>query len=49
MIGKFPEFAFTPAISFFVNCKTQVESIISGRNSPRREKKGNAVGCEKKP
>jgi nitrate/nitrite transporter NarK len=25
MMGQFPEFAFTPAISFFVNCQTQAE------------------------
>ena len=29
-----PEFKFTEAVSFVINCETQEEMIITGRNSP---------------
>ena len=39
-----PQFTFTPAISFFVNCETQAKSMIYGRSSPRAEKQNSAAG-----
>ena len=36
-----PQFKFTEALSFVINCDTQERSIITGRNSPwRREGSG---------
>jgi predicted 3-demethylubiquinone-9 3-methyltransferase (glyoxalase superfamily) len=39
-----PHFAFTPAISFFVNCETQQEVDELWKSSPRAERKGDAAG-----
>lgn len=42
-----PQFKFTDAISFSVNCETQMRSIISGRNSPpTADRPGGAAGSK---
>jgi predicted 3-demethylubiquinone-9 3-methyltransferase (glyoxalase superfamily) len=42
-----PQFKFTEAISFSVNCETQMRSIISGRNfPPTADRLGGAAGSK---
>jgi predicted 3-demethylubiquinone-9 3-methyltransferase (glyoxalase superfamily) len=40
-----PQFTFTPAISFFVNCESQAEVDELGRSSPPAARKAAAAGC----
>lgn len=39
-----PQFRFTPAISFLVNCETQNEAMRSGKGSPREVRNRVAAG-----
>jgi predicted 3-demethylubiquinone-9 3-methyltransferase (glyoxalase superfamily) len=42
-----PQFKFTEAISFSVNCETRMRSIISGRNfPPTADRLGGAAGSK---
>jgi hypothetical protein len=42
-----PEFKFTEAISFSVNCETRMRSIISGRKfPPTADRPGGAAGSK---
>jgi hypothetical protein len=42
-----PQFKFTEAISFSVNCETRTRSIISGRNfPPTADRPGGAAGSK---
>ena len=39
-----PQYKFTPAVSFVVNCETQEEVMTCGRSYPRADEKTGAHG-----
>ena len=39
-----PQFTFSPAISFLVNCETRTRWTACGRSSPRAERRAGAAG-----